>query len=213
LKILWADYLKQVAPELKGCPRAMMIEAIRNTTIELCEKAFCWRELQSCEYPVGASQGCYDFHVDPGSVVHRIDKATLDNGTEMEVRTTNFADTYYPQWRAGKVIGPPTIITQVTPEQFILIPFPASNGTLSLEVSLKPTRLADGAPKFIYNEWVEVIGAGAKARLMVMDNKPWSNEKKAGVYMSAFNEASKEIHSRAGKAFGRAPNRCVPQYL
>ncbi len=40
---------------------------------------------------------------------------------------------------------------------------------------LKPTRAASALPGILYNDWFEAIEAGAKANLMIMPGKPWSN--------------------------------------
>lgn len=209
----WTLYLSRVLPECKLVPRPLAVEAIRDAAIELCERSGVWRENQEEEYDIGGEEGNYEFRVDAQTVVHRVDVAKITNGPKLEIRTFGWVDDNYPDWRSGTVTGQPTLLTQIGPEEFWLVPFPASEGLLSLQVRLKPKRDSDGGPDFLLEEHVETIAAGAKARLMGMEGQPWTNDKGVLKYQARFDMATGKAKTRAAKAFGRGISRVRPQFF
>lgn len=52
-------------------------------------------------------------------------------------------------------------------------------------------------PDILYNDWYQTIAAGAKAKLMIMPGKPWTNLKAVGVHADVFDTGVKSAMKKA----------------
>jgi hypothetical protein len=218
----WDLFLPQVAPETYGALHIMQIEAVRNAAIEFCEKTRTWQE-QQAPYPlptiVAGASPFLDFQFDTGQLVYEILAAGLCNtnsniSTEVTPRTAQWADERYPGWQSGAHVGTPSNVVQISSDQFA--PLPAANGepwTLVLHVALKPDRASTSGPDFLYNDYYEQIAAGAKARLMGMTGKPWSNPTMAVANAGIFDAAIIKANTRQAHGFGRGRVRVRAEFL
>lgn len=208
----WTKYLPKVQPEVGMCPPELALEEIRNAAIEFCERSRCWMVIQD-PYPVGGKEMSYDFDADNGAVVWLVDHAELDDRNELLLRSPAWCDDEYPGWRRGEITGAPAALTQLDPESFILVPAPDVTREVTLTVALKPTRDSPRGPDFLFNDYYEGIAAGAKSRLMLMKDKPWTDAQQGAAYMAFFNEKVDEAALRREKAWGRATIRVKPDYF
>jgi hypothetical protein len=217
----WTLFLPLVASETYGAPKVLQLEHIRNAAIEFCERTKAWQEEQAA-YPlptsVLGSSPFVDFQSDTQKLVHEILAAGLrTSGTAatwpVTPRTAQWCDQRYPGWQHAGVVGTPDSVVQISPDQFA--PVPAASGgpwEMLLHVAYKPTRTATSGPDFLYNDYYEQIAAGAKARLMAMPGKAWSNPQLAGVYASVFDAAITKANSRQAHGFGRGRVRVKAQF-
>jgi hypothetical protein len=73
---------------------------------------------------------------------------------------------------------------------------------LLVRAAFRPTRTATTVDDEIFNEWVEVIAAGALQRLFAMPAQPFYNAKAAADYARVFSDGCRaaEIKARMGAA-------------
>lgn len=84
---------------------------------------------------------------------------------------------------------------------------PNATGALRILCALKPTRASTSFPTWIYERYVNVIAHGAKAKLMEVPKKPYSDPQLAGYHMGKFHDGVSEARLRSAKSATRAPLR------
>jgi hypothetical protein len=105
------------------------------------------------------------------------------------------------------------VLTQLSPEGFLLVPTPVAATNVTLTVALKPTRDSTKGPDFLFEDYYEAICAGAKGRLMLTKGKSWTDPQAAALQLAFFNEKITEANVRRSKAFGRGVARVEGSYF
>lgn len=190
-------FLDYVLPHVPGCTNEMAIHEIRNTAIEFCEKSMI---LQRDHDPVTIVKGTVDYDFEPptGYLVTKIIKAWYKTKelTPLAPDEINKAEVYNRMF-TGADVGQtdPRNILQKDERTYTVYPVPMETAPMSLtmRVALKPTRASTTIDDVIFEDYAEIIGAGAKARLMMSPGKPYSNPQGAvahlGMYQSGLNVA------------------------
>jgi hypothetical protein len=95
--------------------------------------------------------------------------------------------------------GMPTVYFQPDPATIRLVPTPTQTmtGNIVVRVAVKPTRAATAAPDWLMEDWFEALCAGAKARLMQVPKKAWSEPNLALYYRRQFETACRKAHAEA----------------
>jgi len=93
----------------------------------------------------------------------------------------------------------PRIITQVTPDKFIVLPLPddTKQYVLRLIYALKPKRTATSMPSYICDELEEAIVHGALQELLVMPNASWTDRELATYHAKQYTFKIAERRARA----------------
>lgn len=189
----------------------MATDAIRRAAIEFFEKTLAW-VYNHPAIDVVAAQMAYPFVPPAGAVVAKVLQAWY-NGGKITSKTPDQLDEIYANWRT--ITGTPQYITQDDERNLLLVPTPSAALTagLVLRVALKPTLASTGVETRIYEEYRDAIASGAKARLMLMKDKPYSDMKLGALEMGLFNAAVADAKFKAQKGFGRARVRTVPHFF
>lgn len=89
---------------------------------------------------------------------------------------------------------------------------PSAGGNLRIEAALKPTRVSTSFPSWIYERHLDTIVHGAKARLMMIPKKPFTDLELGRYHYNKFEEGV--ANARVGVATGntRAPLRTHTVY-
>lgn len=197
------DYLSRVRQDAPGCPESVMIDAVRDAAIELCERAHIWREtLAAINTIIGTDR--YTLTpatantnvVLPVSVLYK-DKP-LEGKSEEELDATDYG------WRTADNGQPTAFIND--PGGILWLnrkPEEAITGGLVVRVSLKPTQTATAAADFLYQDHLEAIAHGAKRRLMETVGKKWSNADGSRFHGAKFNYYVAQAHAKATKGGNR----------
>ena len=93
----------------------------------------------------------------------------------------------------------PRAITQLSSDQFILLPAPDNSREYILRMiyALKPTRSATGMPANIFAELEDAIMHGALQELLVIPNMPWSDRELASYHARQYTYHVSERRARA----------------
>lgn len=196
----WTLYLPSVLPDVNTCPQPIAVQAVRDTAIDFCTDSRIWQETQPAYY-LTAGGVSYDLDADVDTRVQRIIEASIA-GSEIAVLSVETCDRLYPGWRFG-LAGTPEAVTQMQPDQFSVLPQPTSTTAIVLSVVLVPTRDATEGPDFLFDEFYDVLCAGAKARLMLMKDKPWSNPALGAGYAAFTAKAISQARLRRESIFGQ----------
>lgn len=181
----YEDMLDDVIPELMGCSVELAINALRNTCIELFQKSWIYTQ-QMDTIPVLTSVPEYDLDSFSGYRVVGVVSAWF-NGVRVGPLATETLNKNYLRWEAdagtveGYIIKESNLIR--------LYRIPEQDGVLDLTVALAPTTKSTGIETFVYDFYSEAIAAGAKARLMAIPSKPFSNINASMMYRAQFAAA------------------------
>jgi hypothetical protein len=88
----------------------------------------------------------------------------------------------------------------------LLLP-PEAGGNLRLQCALKPTRASTSFPTLLYERYIETIAHGAKARIMLIPKKPYSDKELGAWHNEKFNSLVAEAKIRVARGNTRGPLR------
>jgi len=93
----------------------------------------------------------------------------------------------------------PRAITQLTPDQFIVLPLPDSDKeyTIRLIYALKPKRSASGMPDYLLSELEDAVFHGALQELLVLPNEAWGDRELAAYHAKQYLYHVTERRARA----------------
>lgn len=194
------DFLPYVLPDVPGCPESVASDAIVSAAIEFCEKSLV---LQRDHDPVNVLAGRPDYDLDsPISqmLVCKVMKAWFLRHVLTPVGPDDMDDPYAYQAALGQSgsnygVAIPMYFVQKEERTITLWPAPQSDTAqgLTLRVALKPMRAATSFDDVLFEDWVDVITAGAKAALQTTPGKTFTNPQLAlgnqGAFMAGTNRA------------------------
>lgn len=177
---------------LNDVPPEVVMAAVKKATIELCEVSHIWREV----IPVDIQSGVNDYPIDlPDSLrlvsVEYIQVAHSNCCSERGQRFFNGCcnNKYYPRRRDGecacwfgrsfRIVDQNTLVITPTPNDDVSV-------GLNITCFVKPTQESCELSEELWQDWQDVIGSGAKARLFMMNKQPWTNLGLANTYMKMF---------------------------
>lgn len=194
--ILTTAFLPRLLPYLTGCPQPMALQALVDSAISFCEDSLVLRQRLDRQL-TALGQAEFDIGVAAPQTVTRILKVWLD-GVEIygaAADTVNDPDITPARPRAFYTRPDDTGLIAV------LYPVPDRAYTLDVEVALKPTRSAASLHSDLFETWLDSIVAGAKARLMVIPDEPFSDPVAAQFYARQAAHMAKK--ARTESALGR----------
>ncbi len=189
-----------VSVEISGCPAPTILNALKLSAIEFCEKTGVWKE----RLDVGTvSVGEDEIDLDSGEegVIHNLLSVKLDG---RNLRKHNSIPD-------GEESGTPNSYYQISPKKMILNKKPDKELYLTITATLKPKSNATKIPNFIGDEWGDTIARGAIARLKKM-SKEWGDPIGARTDRREFNTHVGNAKARALGQAGRA-SRIKPRPL
>lgn len=201
------DFLPYVLTDVPGCPEIAAIQAIKTTVIDFCEKSLV---VQADLDPVNliANQADYDLEPPANSLVTKVIRLFYKND-ELPPMGQDFipSATFYNQSAIdGDATSDPRAWSQKSERTFSVYPAPriSEAGAITIRVALKPTRASTTCDDVLFEDYVEYIAAGAKARLMLQPNKAYTNPNlvvtQNQLYMQGVNAARQRVsrgHTRA----------------
>jgi hypothetical protein len=170
MAVNWEDFLREVLPEVAGCPVQIAENAIRNAAIEFCNQSRVWRE-RIVDVPLVA------------------DTATSTLDTTGASAAANIFTTDRPHYYNN---DEPKIIR--------FYPTPNASYTAEVFATLKPTLDGVSGPNFLFDDWLEPISHGAKARLKAMSGRPWQDTKMIQFHRREFITGWTEARIRDSKS-------------
>jgi len=155
------SFLPYIAPEVVGCPVAVMKHNVLLSIINFCEKSKAWL-YEHPDITTVAGQEDYPFSLPANTSIAEILSIKKDNGEDQGAQ-------------------------RLTLDTLRLIPVPDKEYKVSLLLSLKPIYSVADVEDFFFNEYLDAITYGAKYRLMMMRGLPWFDPDMATYYKREFN--------------------------
>lgn len=190
----WLPYVQVNVPD---CPKALIVEAIRQKVIEFCQRSLFLRQELDGFYTV-ADDNEYDLSPPVDNNIAQLLMLKV-NKRELEPKTQDDMEEIYQEWRDQS--GEPQYFFLKNTYTAILVPKPIGVYPVRLLVALKPTQAAQGVDEIIFEEYKDAIKYGALAYLMLMAEKTWSNPNMSAFYQSQFDAAIQESKMRAEQGY------------
>lgn len=215
--ISYEAFLPEVMPHVSpGCPEIIVINDIRNACIEFCEKTNWWihEELE----PLHTIANESDYEID---TLPQVDIANVLNVKHNKIAlspvTAPWLEENTPNWKEEPA-STQAAYYQVLHGDVVslrLHPKPSESKIDVVEVlaSLKPTRDSTHIDKKIYRLFLEDIAAGAKARLLAMQGKDWTNPGEAARQRAVFRKAIERAVGAAAKGYSKTSLTVRPRTL
>ncbi len=192
------SFMKDVLPYVPGCPDTVVENALRSSSIELCEKAAVYtKELDPISTVAGIYE--YEFNQPAGTKVDKIIWA-IYNGEDLEAITPRGLEGQNPKWRDNQAT--PKHFIQQSPDLFWLVPIPDTTlaGGIVMNVSLKPSRSSNNIATEVADDYRDGIVFGALYRLLRMPARDWSDPIAASDYAGLFRETVQAAEVKARRA-------------
>lgn len=191
--IEWKSYAPRIEANVVDCPKAVVIDAIRQAAIEFCRDTLFLEEYVNLGLTV-AGQSDYTVTTSAGTIPYLVEAVYLD-GTRLRDKPRKWLDTHKPMWRA-QAAGTPQSFFVYANGDIGVYPRPAINLTqLTATVYAVPAQDSTGGADELYNHHANCIAQGALANLFSMTGYKWSDANKADYHRNLFNER-KAIASR-----------------
>lgn len=171
----YEDFLPQVLQYIPDVAEYMALDAIKQACIEFCERTYI---LQYSIPAIDIVKGQANYVLPTPADTKAVGPIQVYYDTNLLIPKgpDELADIYrMGDWQ--QVIGHPQYVTRVVKPEVLLVPIPNDNspGSLHIKTALAPTRDSTEIDSEIYEQWLEAIGWGARARLMAQPRQDYSN--------------------------------------
>lgn len=184
----------------------MAAQAVLDAAIEFCENSMVIRDIMDAG-AITAGEATYALSAPAGQRVSRVLQAWLDgeplaptlaDSLNMADATTGTPGRFYiTRYGSGHLLN--------------LYPNPRlSGGLLRAEVVLCPTRSATMLEDDLCDLWVDAVVSGAKARLMLIPDQPFSNNSLGMYHTSAALALIRRARIEGAKGQVRGSMRVAP---
>lgn len=178
----FTSWYEDVLPYVPGCPEPVALQKIRQAAIDYCRQSRAWRYLSLGPIDPVASQQTYVIGTSAalGSlpadvVVVHVYQVNYD-GTPLEFVTPAAFRAKDDLWFSE--VGTPEVVTSFEEGELSFYPIPESTGVDLIkcpEIALAPTQAAAGVDERIYQFARETIAKGARALILQIPKKPYSD--------------------------------------
>lgn len=203
---LFSTMESRIAPSVPGCPLPTIIQYVRRSAREACEKTLAWRYKQD---DVTLVSGTYEYAYTPPSdtevcgVIH-----TAINGLHAPFITQEDLHDWYPAWpsTAAADLSQPLAISQFDPDNFVVAPVPDGDTTYTVKMflALEPTTTATGMDQTIMDELEDVIFHGTLQHMLVMPDKSWTDRELATYHAKQYRYKTASRRAKVRLGTGRA---------
>jgi hypothetical protein len=210
--VSYDKFLDEVMPEVPGVTLAQAKAAIRNSAIEFCKRSWCWN-MEIDAFDLEANVADYDLESPANNSVISAIMVLYYKGKQIDATARGELEKLHTNYRT--VIGNPRNYLRNTPDTISFYPVPAADeaGAIRGNVALSPTRTSTGVERFIFENWLEQIAHGAKARLFVMNNVPWRNPQHGAFHQAAFDSACASVKLGVQKGLSRSRMRTKAHFF
>lgn len=209
----WSYWLPDLLPHVAGCPVLLAEHELLRAAQVFFRETRAWQEtVPSLSVTVAGGGSITITNPDAGHELVRIENAWLD-GIPLGVTTADDLDAAMgDDWTTHT--GTPSHIYQITPGVAMLYPKPIADSAtgLKVRVSVCPSDAATSVPDEMAVKFRDAIASGAKARLMIYPDKPWTNTAMAPIHAASFEAATGRGNVTAARSNGQARKPASPKW-
>lgn len=178
--------LPYLLPEVPGVPDSLATQTIMRTANDFCWETGVWNEIQD---PISVIDNVsqYDFDTPTGAQIVTIKSIWMAN-RELVPVTMERLQELIPNWQVAKGSDPAYYNAAQDYTYFTIYPTPldANKAKMTVRAVYTPDQFGTYLPQFLVDKFLDELLAGAKARLMQMPGKSWSDGALAGVNQSIY---------------------------
>ena len=210
--MLWSAWYPYVLPEAPGAPEPLLDHYIRQAAIDFFRESTLWT-LDITPLNVVASTGTYTMVVPDQTVstgvtdtpdISIIKWAWVD-GVQIYPTSQEELNALVEKW-STKTASRVSNYTQLTQTAITLFPTPdfASTAGLTVKVAVQPSLTSLGVPDWLGSRYIDAISIGAKARLLGMVGRPWSNPAGEAKYGALYATLRTKSTTEGNRSFTRS---------
>jgi hypothetical protein len=215
--VTYDTFYPDVLPYVPGVPEFVALNAVRNACIEFCEKTNYWQvdydNIQNQGLDSVASQSIYPITLPTDQELSLLMQVWY-NGVLLTPKDPDTLTRLFRwcDWRQFQ--GQPEFYLRTQEPNLQLIPTPTismpGEGWITFRASIKPTRASTTINSEIQEHFTEAIGLGARARLHMTLNQPYSDAKTATDCARLFKQKIGQTRIRVNQGLSRALT--VPEF-
>jgi hypothetical protein len=206
--VLIEDLLNQVRAECGSCPTEQMVQETVNIIRDFCNYTRAYQHEVESESIVALVPD-YDIEV-PNTDVEPIAIEYLSvDAFESKFKDARWLDRYVTNWRLRSA-DDFRFFTHLKPGTITFPGVPTKNGTAGgvyYRVSLRPKLVALNIESDFTDQYLDVIADGARAEILAMSGKPWSNPKRADQLHRSYLQGRGQVRIRVTNSYGNAEQR------
>lgn len=183
-----SEIVPYVTVEVPGCPEVLIKQAIVQAGIEFCTETLAWQEIQD---PVTVIDKSNEIDIDTptGARIVTVKDIWASNRKLRPVTMEQLFEKL-PNWQEAYGSEPTYYNASADWQTIRIYPIPleANRAKLTMRVAYAPTLASTTIPDELGIKYLDAFTGGAKARLMMMPGRSWTNAQMAGVYRQQFND-------------------------
>lgn len=205
---LWSAWFPDIFPHVPGCPAPIVVHELRRTAQEYLKATRAWKvTLNPIPVLLGTTSITIPLEADKAMI--EVEAAWYDGNKLSLVTPSKLDGDSNDDWRLHT--GSPTALVQFSPGVVSLYPLPIANSATGLKVraSIYPSDASTGLTDEIGAKFFNEIAVGAKGKLMIYPNRPWTNIDIGASYIQQFASHMDSGVAAAARSFvqGRIASR------
>ncbi len=173
-----------IALEVDGAPHPVISAAINLAARELCFRSSCWNAWESIPLIAGTNE--YTITASVGSMARNVRFVGIDN---KEVLPDTEDNIYQNQPGILNEVGTPRRFYVKNDMKLVVLPTPATadgGKIMKVKTAFIPALDGTAVPAEFVDRFSETLIAGAKAKMMEMPGKAWTNPQLAQLHKATF---------------------------
>jgi hypothetical protein len=200
----YENFLPEVMQYVPDVADLIAVNAIRNSCIEFCERTR-YLQIDIPYIPLVVGQASYPVNT-PENTKFVLPEVTYFNDVLLIPKSSDELASIYrmADWR--KVTANPAYITRLIMPEILIVPYPATvqpTDFIRCRISIAPTRDSTEIDSEIYEQFLEVISFGARARLYGTPKQAYYDRAAADQYYRMFKYGISEARTRITKGLSR----------
>jgi hypothetical protein len=208
------DFLPEMLQYANGAPPIMLRIHLINSAIELCEKALLLTKTPS-SFQLEEDVHTYTLKYPQNRYrAIAVDNVKFDSTSQPLIRTTEREmDGEFANWRETSASKPTRYWLTEELNKIRFWPTPSADIDVDMIVITDVTykRGQVEVDEFIYEKWHEVIQAGALAKVLLIPEATWYNERIALQMELSFKRGKVNARKVTLTGTGKYPGRVIPQ--
>lgn len=197
---IWSSWHPDILPHVPGCPVIVVNHELLRSAQEFFTRSRAWLVTDD---PVTVVAEVEEIDLTPADTEQDLVRveAVWFNGIPGSVKTVDEMDRDVTDWQTAT--GSPSIIVQLSPDVARLYPIPVDAVLVKIRKSIRPSDTATGIPDALASAYRDDLAQGAKSRLMLHKDKPWTDETRAAVSAAKFSDSVSTANLDAARSFGK----------
>ena len=187
---LWSDFHPYVLPDVTGCPIPLLDQTLCETARDFCTRTKAWIEYGEA-LEVDGTQIVFQFDTWTGTEMVSVVSASVD-GDDYSVLDRKRLPASWVTGEQGDIKDKTIVL--VSAQEYVVFPKPNAGQLIRIDLALRPALGASTVGDVVFDEHLESISAGTKAKLMAKPRKEWTDLQFAAFFGAQFEA---RIHAAA----------------